>query len=91
MAVQNASVSVSTTAVLLSGTTDLSDQYDLRGQSVLLNSPSVIYVGPAGVTSGTGYAITPGVEYAFDLGPGDALYGITASGTVVVPVLRTGV
>jgi len=84
VAVQYASVSVTTTATRLSAD-------DPNAQSILFNAPAVVYLGPAGVTSATGYAVTPGVDYAFDLGDDDDLYAITASGTVVVPVLRTGV
>lgn len=87
MAVQSASVSVTTSATQLSGTeTDTAS-----GHTLVFTPPSAIYVGPSGVTTGNGYLLTAGVEYVFDLGPGDVLYGVAASGTVVVPVLRIGV
>jgi hypothetical protein len=84
MAVVSAPVSVTTTATMLS-----SD--DPNGQTIQFTPPSAIYVGPAGVTTGTGYLLTAGVEYIYDLGADDDLYGVCASGTVVVPVLRIGV
>lgn len=90
MAVAAAEVSVTTSATLLSSSSDDS----ASGHTLVFTPPSAIYVGPAGVTTsgGTkGYLLTAGVEYAFDLGPGDALYGVAASGTVVVPTLRVGV
>lgn len=87
MAAVGTSVSVTTTATLLSG----SETDSLAGQSILFIAPSVVYLGGSGVTSGTGYPVTPGVEYSFDLQAGEAMYAIAASGTVVVPVLRTGV
>ncbi len=86
MAVVSASVSVTTSATLLS-----SGYADEVSQSLQFTPPSAIYVGPAGVTTANGYLLTAGVEYFYDLGQGDALYGVAASGTVVVPVLRTGV
>ena len=88
MAVVSASVSVTTSATLLSGDGGADG---LTGQSLQFTPPSAIYVGPAGVTTANGYLLTAGVEYFYDLGQGDALYGVCASGTVVVPVLRTGV
>lgn len=87
MAVVSASVSVTTTATAISG----GDGDGVAGHSVQFTPPSAIYVGPAGVTTANGYLLTAGVEYTYDLGPGDVLYGVAASGTVVVPVLRVGV
>jgi hypothetical protein len=79
MAVVSASVSVTTSATLLADS-----------EHCCLLPPTAIYVGPSGVTTGNGYLLTAGVEYYFDLPGDDALYGVAASGTVVVPVLRTG-
>lgn len=87
MAVQSTAVSVTTSATQLSSSTDDA----ASGHTLVFTPPSAIYVGPAGVTTGTGYLLSAGVEYAFDLGPGDVLYGVAASGTVVVPTLRVGV
>ena len=89
MAVAFASVSVTTTAALLSSATDTFNAE--AGHSLQFTPPSAIYVGPAGVTTGTGYLLTAGVEYFYDLGPGEQLYGIVGAGSVSVPVLRIGV
>lgn len=90
MAVETASVVVGAGApVRLSAAADTDGS--TPGHSVLFTPPQTIYIGPAGVTAATGWATTPGQEYALDLGPGDALFAITASGNVTVPVLRTGV
>ena len=88
MAVQSASVSVTTSATLLSAASESDDR---AGHTLIFSPPSAIYLGPSGVTTGNGYLLTANTEYAFDLNPGDALYGVAASGTVVVPVLRVGV
>lgn len=87
MAVQSATVNVTTAATKLSG----SETDHSRGQALMLKPPSVIYVGPAGVTTATGYPLEAGAEYFFDLGGGEDLYGVAAAGSVAVPVLRTGV
>lgn len=87
MAVVATTVNVTSTSIALSGT---EGDYN-NGQTIQFTPPSAIYVGPPGVTSATGYLLTAGVEYTYDLGSGDVLHGVTASGTVVVPVLRIGV
>lgn len=49
-----------------------------------------IYIGPKGVTAATGYKITGGTEPSYDLNPGERVFAVVASGSVVVPVLVTG-
>lgn len=87
MAVNSAVVAVGTTATALNSV----DMDGLAGQSLQFTPPSAIFVGGPGVTSATGYPLTAGVEYYYDLQPGDVYYAVAASGTVNVPVLRVGV
>ncbi len=88
MAVQAAQVTVGTTATLLSGT----DTDAVPGLSVAVQGPSgaTVYLGGADVTTATGWPVAAGATFAVDLRAGDALYAVVASGTVAVPVLRTG-
>lgn len=60
---------------------------------VMRVAPTVadVFVGGAGVTAGTGYKVTAGTVLELPLEPGERLYGITASGTATVYVLRAGV
>jgi hypothetical protein len=91
MAVVAASVTVATTATLLSAS---SETDHASGQSVMVKVPTggaTVYIGGSGVTSAAGFPVAAGEATAFDLSPEDALYGITASGTQAVNVLRTGV
>lgn len=79
-AVGIARITVATTATLiytapLSGT-----------GRVLVRNPSTVsvYVGPAGVTTGTGFEIVAGDSLGINLSYGDTLYGIVAASTQVV-------
>lgn len=90
MTVLAASVTVAATATLLSSGTD----DNAYGHSVLLKVPTggaTVFLGGAGVTAAAGFPAAAGEPYTFDLAPGDALYGIVASGSQAVNVLRTGV
>jgi hypothetical protein len=89
MSVSAGVVSVTTAATLLAAPASS----DSDGITVQFTPPSAIYVGGADVTASTtaGYLLTAGVEYTYDLKAGNPLYAISPSGTVVVPVLRTGV
>lgn len=90
MAITTGQVSVGTTATALS----TAESDDRSGSSICVSNPSggsTVYLGPAGVTTGNGFALDAGASMAFDLQPGELIYGIVASGTVTVSVLRTGV
>ncbi len=54
-------------------------------------SGSTIFVGGADVTAAAGRPVEVGESYVADLGQGDRLFAVTASGTAAVSVLRTGV
>jgi hypothetical protein len=88
MAITNAAVVVNATAVLLSGTeTDTAS-----GQVIYLtNGAAALTIGNATVAAGAGLTIAAAANFGpICLGPGEALYGITAS-TSTVGVTRTGV
>lgn len=48
---------------------------------------AVVAVGGSDVTATTGFEIAAGGEESFNLDAGETLYGIVASGTLVVEVL----
>ena len=90
MTVLAASVTVATTATLLSSSTDDS----AYGHSLLVKVPAggqTVFLGGSDVTSAAGYPLAAGESCAFDLGSGDVLYGIVAATTQALSVLRTGV
>lgn len=101
MAVKTASVTVAATATLLSGT----DSDNIAGYSIAVQVPSggaSVFVGGSDVTSSgatKGWEVTPTTPFSMDLRspkpndgvPTEALYGITASGTQAVTVIRSGV
>lgn len=90
MAVAASQKTVAATATLL--TTAPTD--NVSGSSVLAcnrHASVVSYVGPSDVTTSTGFKLGVGDSIAVDLAPGEALYGIVASGTGTVHVLEAGV
>lgn len=90
MALSHGIVSVGTTATLLSASTSGRD-----GQTVLIQNPSAgatVYLGGSGVTTSSyGYSLTGGTAFTIELQDGEALYGVVASSTQNVSVLRQGV
>lgn len=88
MALQAAQVAVSTIAVELTSRAATDPRSSIAVQAP---AAAALYVGPAGVTAATGYLIAAGQSIGLDLGPGERLYGILASGTGTAYVLRTGV
>lgn len=87
MAVDGRRVTVTTTATRL----DTADTDSVSGKSIAVNPASAIDIGDDGVTAGAGFEVGAGVTFSADLGPGEALYGIAASGTVEVDVFETGI
>ena len=90
MALAHAQVSVGTTATLLSSASAGRD-----GQTVLVQNPAGgvnVYLGGTGVTTTAyGYLLIGGSAFAIDLLDGESLYGVVASSTQAVGVLRQGV
>lgn len=89
MAVTSAQVSVTTTATLLSAV----ESDDRSGSSLLASNQGAVtvYLGSDSVTTGAGFPLAAGSSMSVDLQPGESLYGIVASGTCTVAVLRVGV
>jgi hypothetical protein len=96
MAVQGLRITVGTTATVLSSLTPPSPiDYNQRGFSTLIQNPTggvTVYLGGPDVTTTTyGYSLAAGSSMSVDLFPGDLLYGVVATGTQALGILRTGV
>lgn len=64
------------------------------GQAMVVrnrDTSNSVYLGGPTVTAATGFELAAGESMSLDLANNDALYGITASGTVPCHVLQTGV
>ena len=90
MSLSHERVSVTTAA------TQLSSNYAGKdGQTVSVQNPSTsvtVYLGGAGVsTASYGYALGTSSDMSIDLQDGEILYGVVASSTLTVNVLRQGV
>lgn len=89
MAVTHSIVSVGTTATVISTAAN-----DRDGHSVLIQNPSestTVYVGGTGVTTSSyGVALAGGADISIDLLQGEIVYGVVASSTQNVNVLRAG-
>ena len=79
----NAQVSVTTTATVLVAVTNFD-------QTVWLHNSGggVVYIGDSTVTSANGYKLDNGDKMQLLVGDHEGLWGITASGTNVVCVLK---
>lgn len=90
MALTHGVVSVGTTATLLSAVEAGRD-----GQTVLVQNPNGgadVKLGGAGVTTASyGYLLVGGSAFAIDLQSGEEMYGVVASSTQSVSVIRQGV
>lgn len=92
MAVQAERVTVGTTATKLSATAAVSGASS--GLIVVAQATGTLVLGPAGVTASNGcrVPVAAGTIVAVDLDLGwEELYGVVASGTLQVDVLRVGV
>lgn len=89
MAVTHSIVSVGTTATVISSAAN-----DRDGHSVCIQNPSAsttVYIGGAGVTTSSyGVALAGGADISLDLLQGEIVYGVVASSTQNVNVLRAG-
>jgi len=92
MAINHGIVSVGTTATLLT-VAALGGGKD--GSTILVQNPSggvSVYLGGAGVTSSSyGYILAANSNISIELNQDEALYGVVASSTQSVAVLRQGV
>jgi len=92
MSVKATRVTVTTSATRL----DTQAEVDFReyGQSILVRNRDAavsVYLGGADVTASTGTVLAALEDYGDALDSTDALYAITASGSVIVHVLQTGI
>ena len=92
MAINHALVSVGTSATLL---TVAASGGGKDGSTILVQNPSggvSVYLGGAGVTSSSyGYILAANSNISIELNQDEALYGVVASSTQSVAVLRQGV
>ena len=89
MAITHERVSIGTTA------TQISSNYAGKdGQTVSVQVPAAgatVYIGGEGVTTTSyGFALTGGTDMAVEMQDGEKLYGVVASSTQTVNVLRQG-
>lgn len=77
-----AAVSVGTSAVLLRAASATRQSVTIRN-----NGSGVIYIGPSGVTTATGFNVEPGESFTFE-GTTTAIYGIADSGTQACRVIE---
>jgi len=82
MAIQSGQLTVTTSAQLVY-------QADADGAKIAIHNDQTgtadIFLGPAGVTSSTGFHLGAKEELDnLDMGPNDAIYAITDSGTVAL-------
>lgn len=84
MAVTSSRVTVTTSATALVPT-------DGSVASIVAHNKgsASIDIGGASITTGTGFELAAGEAFTMDLNPGEIPYGIAASGTVRVDVLRS--
>ena len=96
MAIDARAVTVETTATRLD-TADETDSVAGSAVAVYNNGSVTVYVGDSGVTTSNGFPLAAGSSMSFEIDtepgdlPGDALYGIVASGTAEVRVLELGI
>lgn len=91
MAINQARVSVGTSATLLDNFTETDS---VRGTALVVQNlgTASVYLGNASVTTSTyGYELKANSSLSVTLQPEETLYGVVASGTVTVSVLAQGV
>lgn len=94
MAVEQAHVTVTDSATLLSTATSEGTGQPSSHHTVILQNPSTtvtVWIGNASVTTTNGVQLAPGAHLEWDLERGEKLYGRVASGTQVVYVGRGSV
>jgi hypothetical protein len=92
MAIEHAIVGLTTTATLL---TVAASGGGKDGSTILIQNPAggqVVYLGGAGVTSSVyGFILAVDANISLELNQDEALYGVVATSTQSVAVLRQGV
>ena len=91
MAINHAIVSVGSTATLL---TVAASGGGKDGSTILIQNPSggqAVYIGGAGVTTSSyGFILAVNSDMSIELNQDEAVYGVVASSTPSVAVLRQG-
>ncbi|CAB4156669.1 hypothetical protein UFOVP655_96 [uncultured Caudovirales phage] len=88
MGISHERVSIGTTATLISAMSVGRD-----GQTVAIQNPtgSTVYLGGAGVTTSSyGYELGAGITFSIEMSHNEQLYGVVATGTQTVNVIRQG-
>ena len=89
MAITHERVSVGTTATQVS-----SNSAGRDGQTVSVQNPAAgatVYLGGEGVTTTSyGFLLAAGISFSVEMQDGEKLYGVVASSTQTVNVLRQG-
>ena len=92
MAINHAIVSVGSTATLL---TVAASGGGKDGSTILIQNPTggqAVYIGGAGVTTSSyGFILAVNSDMSIELNQDEAVYGVVASSTQSVAVLRQGV
>jgi len=92
MAVKSVHASVTATASVVAEGTPAAGSGTVPGSHVVVKpSGGDVYFGGSDVSSSNGFLVADGDSLACDLETGEQLYGRTASGTVTVHVLKSGV
>lgn len=88
MAAKGDQVAVVTTATRL----DTGTAGNMARSSCLVRNRGAVpvYLGGLTVTTANGFQLDPAESVAVDLAPGDALYGVVASGSASCHVLQVG-
>lgn len=85
MTIASAQVTVAATATIVVATVNAPTLVNVH----VPTGGATVFVGPIGVATGTGLLVPAGTTRDVQLWPGDALYGIVASSTQAVSVLRS--
>ncbi len=62
-----------------------------QGSSLVVIAPAVVSLGGPTVTATAGFVVPASLPVAVDLGTGEDIYAVAASGSVTVQVLEVGV
>ena len=96
MAIQGVQITVGTAATALNAVAGMTDPvvYNQTGQSLIIQNPTggaTVYLGGSTVTTvAYGYALAANTALSIDLGQGEQIFGVVATGTQAVGVLRKG-
>ena len=88
MALQASKVTITTAPTLIAS--GLGATAGDRRTVLLTGATAALFIGGDGVTTAAGFPMADAAaQIALELGPGDSVYGIVATGTAVINVLVT--